>query len=255
MAAHHPSSEPLDQLDPHHEEHHHGHVILPTFTLVAVLAALLFFTVLTVFLSRFEIWFGEAFMVEIPNWVNIMIVLSIATVKGLLVGLYFLQLKYDHPINSVIFLFCLFAFALFLGFTMIDLGTRDIGYRYPGDQIQAGGQGITIGDQQAGLAPQIATGGKPLALFWRDAEIARLQEVYGTDEGLRKYWEKYELSHGGHRHVPEVHRIPSDPNISRSRTGLTPGLFDEQAPEAPARPRGWRGARDVADPASGGGGH
>jgi cytochrome c oxidase subunit IV len=245
MAAHHPASEPIDPLDPHHEEHHHGHVILSIFTLVGVLMALLFFTGLTVLLSQFEIWFGQAFQVLIPNWVNIMIVLSIATVKSILVGMFFMQLKYDSPVNTIIFLFCLFAFALFLGFTMIDLGTRDLGYRYMGEQIQAGGLGIATAQT---AVTQLSTGGEPIALYWRRVEMERLSEKYGAEEGVRRYWEKYELAHGHRPALAAVRRIPSDASVSRPRTGLTPGLFDEVAPEAPLRTRGWRGARDIADP-------
>jgi cytochrome c oxidase subunit IV len=238
--AHHPSHEPLDQLDPHHEEHHHGHVILPTFTLVWVLAALLFFTALTVFLSRAEIWFGLTFAVTIPDWMNVAIVLSIATVKSVLVGMYFMQLKYDHPINTLVFLFCLFALALFLGFTMIDMKTRGYLYAYQGEEIQAGGMGLTT--------TALSTGGLPIALYWREVELERLRERYGAEEGERRYWEKYHLAHGYPTPVPQVRRIPSDPNLSRPRTGLTPGLFDEVAPEAPTPQRGWRGARDIAHP-------
>jgi cytochrome c oxidase subunit IV len=241
--AHHPSQEPLDQLDPHHDEHHHGHVILSPFTLVSVLAALLFFTGLTIFLSRLEIWFDLTFAVSIPNWFNVVIVLSIATVKSILVGMYFMQLKYDHPINSIVFLFCIFALALFLGFTMIDLGTRGDVYAYKGQEIQHGGMGINTST--------LTTGGVPITLYWRQAELERLTERYGPEEGPRRYWEKYRLAHGYPEPVPLVRRIPSDPNISRPRTGMTPGLFDE-APEAPARRRGLRGAREVADPESGG---
>jgi cytochrome c oxidase subunit IV len=196
MAAHHPSSEPLDNIDPHHDEHHHGHVILSTFTLVSVLLTLLFFTGLTVFLSQFEIWAGTTFHVVIPNWVNIAIVLSIATVKSILVGMYFMQLKYDHPINAIIFLFCLFAVGLFLGFTMIDLGTRGMLYSYKGREIQLGGQGLSVGEQNASIVPAMTTGGLPVALYWRNVEIERLSEKYGQEEGVRRYWEKYELAHG-----------------------------------------------------------
>jgi cytochrome c oxidase subunit IV len=252
MAAHHPSTEPLDQLDPHHEEHHHGHVILSTFTLVSVLMALLFFTALTVFLSRFEIWFGEVFQVDVANWVNIAIVLSIATVKSIMVGLFFMQLKYDHPINAIVFLFCLFGVALFLGFTMIDLGTRGNVYAYKGQERIRGGMGITVTRDHASFAPELATGGKPIALFWRDAELERLALAYGEEEGHRRYWEKYRTAHGYPVEVPAVRRIPSDPNRSRPRTGLTEGLFDPIAPETPARSRGLRGARDIADPESSG---
>lgn len=241
--AHHPSSEPLDQMDPHHEEHHHGHVILSPFMLVAVLAALLFFTVLTVFLSRVEIWFELTFDVGVANWVNIAIVLSIATVKSVLVGMYFMQLKYDHPINALVFLFCLFALALFLGFTMIDLGTRGQIYAYQGREIQLGGQGLNTS--------RLNTGGRPLAVYWRQVEQERLMERYGAEEGMRQYWAKYYAARGYETPVPIARRIPSDANVSRPRMGLTPGLFEEEAPEAPPRRRGWRGAREIADPEPG----
>lgn len=248
MAAHHASHEPLDSIDPHHEEHHHGHVILSTFTLVSVLLALLFFTALTVFASRFEIWFGEVFHVEVANWINIAIVLSIATIKSVMVGMYFMQLKYDHPVNAIIFLFCLFALGLFLGFTMLDLGTRGHVYAYKGVELQAGGQGIEVTDATASFAPKLNTGGVPIALYWRQVELEALMEKYGTEEGQRRYWDKYRAAHGYRVEVPAVRRIPSDANVSRSRTGLTPGLFDEDAPPVPGRPRGWRGGRDLAEP-------
>lgn len=216
--------------------------------LVTILLTLLAFTALTVFLSRFEIWFGEVFQVEVANWINIVIVLSIATIKSILVGLYFMQLKYDHPINSVVFLFCLFAFGLFLSFTMIDLGTRGHLYAYKGVERKLGGMGIDVGARAAGVAPAVNTGGDPIAVFWRKAELERLAGIYGEEEGHRRYWEKYRIAHGYPAEIPAVRRIPSDPNRSRPRTGLTPGIFDPVAPEAPPRDRGLRGARDIADP-------
>jgi len=54
--------------------------------------------------------------------VNVLIALSIAVVKSILVAMFFMQLKYDNPLHSIIFLFCLFALALFLFFAMTDLG-------------------------------------------------------------------------------------------------------------------------------------
>src|SRR5215470_7187855 len=117
----HPSQTGYDDTDPHHDLPSHGHVIIRPRTLVAVLAALLTFTVLTVFCSRAEVWAAHKFHVEIPQLVNVLIALSIAVVKSILVAMFFMQLKYDAPLNAIIFLFCLFAFTLFLFFSMTDL--------------------------------------------------------------------------------------------------------------------------------------
>ncbi len=131
----------FDPTDPHgfHANDTHGHVILSPFTLISVLVALMIFTILTVFASRFEVWAAEAFNMEIPQWVNVAIAMSIAVVKGVLVLMFFMQLKYDTPLNTIIFATCLLAFAAFLGFTALDLFTRDSIDREREGEIQAGG--------------------------------------------------------------------------------------------------------------------
>src|SRR5258708_17437809 len=114
MTAHAHKPEAFDPDDPHHLIAHRGHVIIRPRTLVAVLLALLVFTVTTVFCSRAEVWAAHKFDVEIPQIINVLICLSIAVVKSILVAMFFMQLNYDNPLHSIIFLFCLFALALFL---------------------------------------------------------------------------------------------------------------------------------------------
>jgi cytochrome c oxidase subunit IV len=89
---------------------HHaiGHAI-PAPVLIAVFLALIALTVITVVasylpLGDFEIW----------------VALGIATVKAALVAAYFMHLRYDNPLNAVLFIFCLLFVALFVGFVLMD---------------------------------------------------------------------------------------------------------------------------------------
>lgn len=107
-----------------HGHKDHGHFIVPAFTLRSVLLILLFFTLLTVGAARGEQWVSTTFNVVIPQWMNVFVALSIATVKTILVVMFFMQLKYDNPMNTLIFVFTVITVAFFLGFTAIDLGQR-----------------------------------------------------------------------------------------------------------------------------------
>ena len=110
----------------HHGHGEHAHHVTSMFTLVGVLAVLCALTVLT-FLAYFvEIWITEAFGVYIPQWVNVVIAMSIALVKGTLVLLYFMHLRHDDQLNTVVFMSCIAAFMIFIGFTALDLGNQRI---------------------------------------------------------------------------------------------------------------------------------
>jgi caa(3)-type oxidase subunit IV len=178
MAAHAQSPVTYDDADPHHESAHHGHVIIRPRTLVAVLAVLLVFTILTVFCSRFEVWAAHKFQVDIPQLVNVAICLSIAVVKSALVALFFMQLKYDTKLNMTIFISCLFAFSLFLFFSMTDLGTRAAVYSYKAGEIQPGGQGIdTQVKEGEKVVRGIDTGQKGIVAWARQRRIDQIGEL------------------------------------------------------------------------------
>ncbi|MHB0957092.1 MAG: cytochrome C oxidase subunit IV family protein [Pirellulaceae bacterium] len=77
--------------------------------LLTVFVALLLLTVLTV----------AARYVNLGG-LNIWIALGIATIKGALVVLYFMHLRYDSPFNSIVFVTALVFMFLFLGITILD---------------------------------------------------------------------------------------------------------------------------------------
>lgn len=99
-----------DHSTNHSDDHGHGmgHV-MPLSILFATFVALLFFTGLTVFLADQNL--GE---------IDIWIALAIATIKAGLVATYFMHLRYDKPINVLLFLFTLGFVALFFSITLID---------------------------------------------------------------------------------------------------------------------------------------
>ena len=86
----------------------HAH-ISPMWQLVLIFAALLALTVLTVSVTRFDL--GN---------LNIMVALLIAAVKGMLVVLYFMHLRYESSFNGLIFCTALLFVALMIGFILID---------------------------------------------------------------------------------------------------------------------------------------
>ena len=87
---------------------HLAHVVAPRI-LLGVFAALVVLTALTVAVSYFDL--GE---------LNLIVALSIATVKASLVALWFMHLRYDSGIYSFIFLVGVVFLGLFLIITMLD---------------------------------------------------------------------------------------------------------------------------------------
>lgn len=151
----------------HYAHEHHGHVIVPMRILLGVLIALLFFTVLTVFAAKAEVWFAGTFNVVIPQWMNVVIALSIGVVKSILVFAYFMQLRYDNPLNTMVVIFTVFVFFFFIGFTMIDLGNRNIMYDYRATHRMTGGTGLSI--------KEVSTNNKSIAEFAREQSAARVE--------------------------------------------------------------------------------
>lgn len=232
----HMQAQSFDQHDPHatHAGEHHGHVIVSPFVLLNVLLALVFFTILTVFFSRAEIWISETFNVVVPHWANVVVALSIAVVKSTLVCLFFMQLKYDNPLNSLIFLFCLFAVSLFLGFSMLDLGTQGLLYKYEGHLIKPGGTQLGIKASQSDL---ISRNGMPITEWakqewkatWAVEHGFADQDGHPTPTGLARAEEAWVIARDEHHPSHHHEHLGSDADQSRPRRGMTPGLYDEHA--------------------------
>jgi cytochrome c oxidase subunit 4 len=197
--------------------HHHGHTIVPASTLMAILMALLFFTLLTVGASKFELLISHTFNWHIPALFNVGVALSIAVIKTTLVVLFFMQLKYDSPVNGMIFIYCLITVSFFLGFTMLDLGNRGTIDRFKAVAIVEGGTGIDSPAAQA-----IGATNQPITKIAHDAAIAN-----GTYDPAQAH----HVGHGAHQ---EVER--SSPQRSRPLTGLTPDVQEEAAPPKPGAP-------------------
>lgn len=91
------------------DEHHASSHVVPLKVLFGVFVTLLVLTYLTVAATKFDL-----------GGLNVWIALGIATVKGALVVLFFMHLRYDSPFNSIIFLTAIVFLCLFLGITIVD---------------------------------------------------------------------------------------------------------------------------------------
>lgn len=80
-----------------------------------ILIALLILTIITVGASRID--FGSPVA-------NVVIAMTIATIKATLVALFFMHLKDDKPINGLIFVSTLLFLGVFLGFCLVDADSR-----------------------------------------------------------------------------------------------------------------------------------
>ena len=189
-------------LDPHGNVLHE-HVILSSTMLLAVLLTLLFFTILTVAASRAEIAIADGLDIAIPQWVNVSVAMTIAVIKATLVALFFMQLKYDNKLNAVVAATCIAGLGLFLGFTMLDLGTRGAINPEEQNEIQLGGVGLPRDN--------------------RVPTVVAAKNKY-IDEYGKPAWEEEMRKHHGD-HLPDGADW-SGPDQSRPRHGPT-GLFDE----------------------------
>lgn len=83
--------------------------VIPVKILVAVWAALVALTVITVAATWIDLGSG-----------NLWLAMVIATVKASLVALYFMHLRYDRPINGIVLLAALVFVMLFVGVALTD---------------------------------------------------------------------------------------------------------------------------------------
>ena len=94
------------------QAHEHGHDHSGTY--LKTLLALLVLTIVTVGASYID--FGSG---------NIVIALTIATIKASLVALFFMHLRYEKPVNAIIALTGFLFLGIFLMFCFIDFDSRD----------------------------------------------------------------------------------------------------------------------------------
>lgn len=103
-----------------HAEHvadHHGHHIVPLKTLLTIFATLVGLTILTVLTAQLDL-----------GILNVPLALTIAIGKASLVVMFFMALKYDRPVNTLVFVTGLIFVLVFLVFTWFDIGFRgDVG--------------------------------------------------------------------------------------------------------------------------------
>jgi cytochrome c oxidase subunit 4 len=96
--------------DPHVHGKHHGFAHPATVkSLLLVFIALILLTWLTVFQSTLKL-----------GSIELVVSLTIATVKASLVILFFMHMIHDKPLNAIVFLSSFIFVALFLGFTLMD---------------------------------------------------------------------------------------------------------------------------------------
>lgn len=96
-----------------HDKHGFGHV-MPIKGLIAVFLSLVVLTVLTVWVAEFE-----------TGRYDIVIAMAIATVKAMIVALFFMHLLHDKVLNIIAFFGCVLFVALFLGFALLDTHEYD----------------------------------------------------------------------------------------------------------------------------------
>jgi len=103
-------SETLKQMDhaPAPADSHGVHAV-PLKILIRIYVALIFFTALTVIVSRIDLGDG-----------NIWVALLVAVIKCSLVALYFMHLRWDSPFNGMVLCAAFFFVALFIGLAMLD---------------------------------------------------------------------------------------------------------------------------------------
>ena len=87
----------------------HGVHAVPRRTLAGVWGLLILLTIITVAVSKVDL--GPA---------NIWAALLIAVIKGGLVAMYFMHLRWDSPFNGLILISALFFVSLFIGLALLD---------------------------------------------------------------------------------------------------------------------------------------
>lgn len=109
---------------------HHGELghIVPYKVYVTVLSILIFLTIVTVWVSQYD--FGT---------MNMVVAMGVASIKALLVALFFMHLKYENPLTWVYAAFPMLLLGLLIGLLFIDNPYRvsQVGEFSPAAQVEA----------------------------------------------------------------------------------------------------------------------
>lgn len=103
------------------ENGHHGHHVNSPSILIRTILILVALTSLTVFLALAE----RAGLISMGG-LSVPIALAIAGTKATFVAMYFMGLKYDGGTNALAFVASFVFLAVFLSFTFLDTGFRDV---------------------------------------------------------------------------------------------------------------------------------
>ncbi len=108
--SHHNHGSNSDKVDPHDLGH-----IVPYKTFLTVFISLVCLTVITVAVSRID--FGV---------MNIVVAMAIASVKAMLVALFFMHLKYENPVTWLYAIFPIILLFIMIGGVFIDNPFRTV---------------------------------------------------------------------------------------------------------------------------------
>lgn len=253
----------------HHADHSGGaHHVVPAFTNRTVLVILLFFTILTVAFSRFEQSIAAQLMVNVPHWFNVGVAMFIALIKGVLVVLFFMHIKYDNKLNAIVLSTCLLGLMLFIGLTMIDLGKRQTVYDFKAAPMIAGGTQHQVDPSEIDTLLDLSRSNTPIVVYAKQrfikeqglrdfiAERNHLSAEAKKHLNLKKWltdnnaasdpvevdwawveargaeiWQhEFDLHHAHSGHGHKVDPLASNANQTRLRHGTTASLFDADAP-------------------------
>lgn len=188
-----------DTIDPHEtlsrQEAHEAHVhVTPFWPMFWVFMILLALTVLTVWTSNIHhIQFGNT-LIEFGGTAHIIVAMTIAIIKAVLVAMYFMHLKYDSPMNTAVVAATVFAVILFIGLTLADSATRNFMNPFEHRKIMEGGTSHMVRDPVTGARTFVV--GKGVVDAAREnahAAATNPDGSHGTAEG-----EKPAPASGGH---------------------------------------------------------
>jgi len=101
-------------------EKENSHHIIPFLTYMKVFGALMFLTVITVLAAKIDL---TLFLGEGP-W-NVILAMLIASIKAILVLMFFMHLYYDKKTNALFFMGSMLFVVIFIVFVYFDIAYRD----------------------------------------------------------------------------------------------------------------------------------